>query len=42
MRPATQSAVSQTMEQALRIPRTAATGRPITSISGRSVRFVIF
>ncbi|XP_035738125.1 tetratricopeptide repeat protein 8-like isoform X2 [Vespa mandarinia] len=38
VRPATQSAISQTMEQALRMPRTAATARPITAISGRNVR----
>lgn len=38
VRPATQSALSQTFEQALRTPRTAMTARPITASTGRSVR----
>ncbi|XP_053977839.1 tetratricopeptide repeat protein 8 [Hylaeus volcanicus] len=37
-RPATQSAMSQSVEQTLRTPRTAMTARPITASSGRSVR----
>ncbi|XP_076665274.1 tetratricopeptide repeat protein 8 [Andrena cerasifolii] len=38
VRPATQSAMSQSVEQTLRTPRTAMTARPITASSGRSVR----
>ncbi|XP_023289541.1 tetratricopeptide repeat protein 8-like [Orussus abietinus] len=37
IRPATQSAVSQNIEQALKTPRTA-TARPITATSGRNIR----
>lgn len=39
VRPATQSAMSQSIEQTLRTPRTAMTARPITAISSRSVRY---
>ncbi|XP_070159705.1 tetratricopeptide repeat protein 8 [Polyergus mexicanus] len=38
VRPATQAATSQSIEQALKTPRTAMTARPITASSGRSVR----
>lgn len=39
IRPATQSAISQSVEQTLRTPRTAMTARPITASSSRSVRY---
>ncbi|XP_017758919.1 PREDICTED: tetratricopeptide repeat protein 8 [Eufriesea mexicana] len=38
VRPATQSAMSQSIEQTLRTPRTAMTARPITASSSRNVR----
>lgn len=38
-RPMTQSATAQTVEQALKTPRTAMTARPITASSGRAVRY---
>ena len=39
VRPATQSATSQSLEQTLRTPRTAMTARPITASSSRNVRY---
>lgn len=42
VRPATQSAMSQSVEQTLRTPRTAMTARPITASSSRSVRYSSF
>jgi len=39
VRPATQAAMSQSMEQVLKTPRTAMSARPITASSGRSVRY---
>ncbi|XP_061932679.1 tetratricopeptide repeat protein 8 isoform X2 [Apis cerana] len=38
IRPATQSAISQSIEQTLRTPRVAMTARPITASSSRNVR----
>ncbi|XP_024936761.1 tetratricopeptide repeat protein 8 isoform X2 [Cephus cinctus] len=38
IRPLTQSAVSQTFEQALKTPRSATSARPITASTGRNVR----
>lgn len=40
IRPATQSSITQNMEQTLRVPRTAMTARPITANSGRVVRYL--
>lgn len=38
VRPSTLSGRPETMEQAIRTPRTASTARPVTSASGRFVR----